>query len=409
MSSGSGQETTSRPCAIRAAGIVCNLGASIDEVWGRVLDGDQSGFVRRSDLVAGHDILVGAVSSPLPQIPEELVRYDCRNNALSLAALAQIEDEVAATIDAFGPTRVGVVVGTSTSGSAECESALMHEREHGALPPRFRYPQLELGGAAGFIAEIVGAAGPSFALSTACSSGARALASARSLLATGVCDAVIAGGSDSLCGLTTSGFSALKAVSDDVSNPFSVNRAGLTLGEGSALFLVTRDSGGIQLVGVGESTEAHHMSAPDPKGSGAEASMREALGDAGVTAMEIDYLNLHGTGTRLNDAMESAAVARVLGGEVPCSSSKPLVGHCLGSAGAIEVAICWMSIDARSGSSLPLVPHCYDGMRDPELAPIRLAGKGETVGVADRALLMTNSFGFGGNNCTLILGAEEPR
>ena len=222
----------------------------------------------------------------------------------------------------------------------------------------------------------------------------------------GVCDAVLAGGSDSLCGLTANGFAALHAVAEDVSNPFSVNRAGLTLGEGAALFLVTREETGVQLLGVGESSEAHHMSAPDPEGGGAADSMKAALHDAGIAPADVAYLNLHGTGTRLNDVMESLAVARVLGTETPCSSTKSLVGHTLGAAGAMEVGFCWMVLRARDGAQLPLIPHCYDGMRDLDLEPISLVHKGERREVARDVFVLSNSFGFGGNNCSLVLGAR---
>lgn len=394
-------------CAIEAMGMVNALGSTPDAIWTRVLAGDQSAFAPRPELAAGRPWLLGAVDdAALPAIPEAFGRYACRNNQFSLAALQQIEAEVRRTVETVGPDRVGVVMGTSTSGSRECEAAILHEHATGELLPEFRYPQLELGGTAGFLAAWLDLQGPALSISTACSSGARALASARSLLALDLCDAVIAGASDSLCALTTHGFASLKAVSAGVTNPFSKNREGLTLGEGAALFLVTRASEGIQLVGVGESTEAHHISAPDPEGGGAAASMEGALRDAGLDADAIRYLNLHGTGTRQNDAMESRAVERVLGGDVPSSSSKALHGHCLGAAGAIELGLCWLALDARARAgdgALPLMPHCYDGEPDPELPPIRLVGADERVEAAGRCAVMSNSFGFGGNNCTLIL------
>jgi 3-oxoacyl-[acyl-carrier-protein] synthase-1 len=385
------------------------LGTDRDTIWRRAVAGDQSGFAPRPELAAGRDWLLGAIDdAELPVIPAALARFACRNNAFTLAALLQIEDAVRDAVRTVGPDRVGVVMGTSTSGSAECEAALMYARDHGELLPGFCYEQLELGGAAGFLAELLDLRGPALSISTACSSGARALASARSLLAAGVCDAVLAGGSDSLCGLTTHGFASLKALAPGITNPFSRNREGLTLGEGAALFLVTRDAGGIQLLGVGESSEAHHISSPEPEGRGAAAAMREALADAGVAPADVAYLNLHGTGTRLNDSMESRAVAEVLGTAVPSSSTKPLVGHCLGAAGAIELGLCWLAQDAalRTGW-LPLLPHRYDGAADPELAPIRLVGEAESVAADASAVVMTNSFGFGGNNCTLVIRAAR--
>ncbi len=395
-----------QPCALPAMGIVNCLGVGQAQIWPRLLAGDASGLVHRLDFIPGVDLIVGAVSAALPEIPKSLHRYACRNNALSLLALQQIEPEVREAIERFGSERVGVVMGTSTSGSAEGEAAILNHYRHGFLLPQFEYPQLEFGGAAGFVAAYLGVRGPTFSLSTACSSSARALASARSLLALGVCDAVIAGGADSLCGLTTHGFQSLQAISASASNPFSANRSGLTLGEGAAVFLVTRDvnASRVKLFGVGESTEAHHISAPDPEGRGAETSMRGALADAGLAAKAIAYLNLHGTGTQLNDEMEGAAVDRVFGSHLPCSSTKSLVGHTLGAAGAMELAFCWMMLAARGDAKLPLLPHCYDGVPDPKIPPLALVAPGAIREVQGSAYVMTNSFGFGGNNCTLIVG-----
>jgi len=393
-----------RPCSLSALGLVSSLGAGAADTWRRLAAGDSSRLSERSDLAPGRTLLVGAVREPLPEVPAALARYACRNNALTLAALGQIEEPVQAALARFGPGRVGVVLGTSTSGVSDAEAAIAHHVRTQSLSPTFFYDQLEFGGAAGFVAELLGLRGPAYTLSTACSSGARALASARSLLALGACDAVIAGATDSLCGLTAGGFGALQAIADGVTNPMSANRAGITLGEASALFLVTGEPGGIQLQGAGESSEAHHMSAPDPEGRGAREAMEAALRDAGCGADDIAYLNLHGTGTPLNDAMESVAVAALFGERVPCSSTKPLVGHTLGAAGALEAAFCWLVLRGREGAELLLPPHAFDGVRDPALPWLRLAAKGERARAAPPARVMTNSFGFGGNNCTLVLG-----
>jgi 3-oxoacyl-[acyl-carrier-protein] synthase-1 len=387
-------------CSLAALGMVNALGRGPAEIWPRLLAGDQSRFRVSDDLVPDRPLLVGEVAGSLPEIPASLARYACRNNALTLEALRQIEEPVTRAIDELGPRRVGVVMGTSTSGVSSAEAALLHRERTGELAADFAYEQLELGGAAGFVADLLDVAGPAYTISTACSSGARALATARSLLALGLCDAVIAGATDTLCGLTTNGFNALQVVSDEITNPCSAVRKGLTLGEGSAVFLATRASGGIQLCGVGESSEAHHMSAPDPEGWGAEQAMRAALADAELRPDRIAYLNLHGTGTRLNDAMECAAVVRVFGDSPPCSSTKPLVGHTLGAAGAMEAGFCWMMLRERGEAGLALPPHVFDGRVDPALAPVRLATKGMH---APSGALMSNSFGFGGNNCTLIL------
>lgn len=397
---------TRTPCSLAALGQVNALGKSNAEVAKNLFAGDGSGLVRRDDLVPGRSLYFGEVRDPLPEIPARLARFDCRNNRLALAALEQIGAEVDAALSAFGRARIGVVVGTSTSGVSDAEQAIAERERTGRLARKFDYAQLEFGGLAGFLAESVGARGPAYTLSTACSSGARALASARSLVALGLCDAVISGASDSLCGLTANGFHSLGALSAAITNPCSRNRDGLTLGEGAALFLVTRDPGGVQLLGVGESSEAHHISAPDPEGRGAEAAMRGALSDAGLAPAEIAYLNLHGTGTPQNDPMECAAVARVFGRELPCSSTKALVGHALGAAGAIEAAFCWLALREIRDGVLPLPPHVFDGERDPALAEISLVPRSGSARVGARARVMTNSFGFGGSNCTLVLGTD---
>jgi len=392
-----------RPARLSALGIETALGGGVDQTWTRLLAGDRSAFSRRRDLVPGRELLVADVKRTLPAIPASLTRYDCRNNALTLAALGPIEDALREAVRAAGAARVGVVMGTSTSGAGDTERALAERRASGHLPAWFHYAQLEFGGAAGFVADLLGARGPVYAISTACSSGARALATARSLLALGLCDSVVAGATDTLCGLTTNGFASLRVLSEELPNPFGAHRAGLVLGEGSAVFLVTRESGGIQLSGVGESCEAHHMSAPDPDGAGAEHAMRAALDDAGIVAAEVAYANLHGTGTPLNDAMESLAVARVLGDRTPVSSTKSLVGHALGAAGALEAAFCWMVLDRARAGSLQPIPHVFDGARDPALPTLRFVEKPEPLAVGDVAHVLTNSFGFGGNNCTLVL------
>ena len=393
-----------RSCALVALGMVNALGRSAEEIWPRLLAGDQSHFRVRDDLVPGRRLIVAEVPGPLPAVPARLRAYACRNNAMSLAALEPIEKRVADAIAAVGRDRVAVVMGTTTSGVSDAEAAIRHRSATGSLSDSFHYAQLELGGAAAFVAEVLGVTGPSYTISTACSSGARALASARSLLRLGLCDAVIAGATDTLCGLTTNGFAALQAISDEITNPCSVNRKGLTLGEGSVMFLAMREAGGVQLHGVGESSDAHHMSAPDPEGLGAERAMRAALADAGVTPPEIRYLNLHGTGTAQNDLIESLATARVFGVSPPCSSTKSLVGHTLGAAGAMEAGFCWLVLSDESEGQIPLIPHVYDGKLDPKLPGVRLATKGMRVAAGP---VLTNSFGFGGNNCSLVLDRES--
>lgn len=395
-------------CSLARLGMACALGTDLDAIWTRLAAGDLSRLTWRDDLVSGVRLPFGAVLEDLPAVPPSLARHDCRNNQLALCAYEAIRDGVEDAIRRHGAARVGVVLGTSTAGVAEAEAAVRIVEAGGAVPGRFDPVQLEYGGGSEFIRDVAGAAGPCFALSTACSTGAKALVSARSLLELGVCDAVIAGAIDSLCGLTANGFHALQALSPGISNPMSAAREGLTLGEAAALFLVTPDETGIQLLGAGESSDAHHISAPDPEGRGAEAAMRGALADARCAPEEVVYLNLHGTGTPHNDAMESAAVARVFPQRVPTSSTKPLVGHTLGASGALEAGFSWLVLDRERDGLLRLPPHRYDGVPDPALPPLDLVdGTRGPVPAGPAPRVMTNSFGFGGSNCTLLLGRRS--
>jgi 3-oxoacyl-[acyl-carrier-protein] synthase-1 len=215
----------------------------------------------------------------------------------------------------------------------------------------------------------------------------------------GVCDAVICGGVDSLCKLTLNGFSALEAVSNKRCNPFSVNRDGINIGEAAVLFLMTKAPAAVALLGSGASCDAHHISAPEPSGKGALQAMRKALASAKLAPEQIGYLNLHGTATQHNDAMESQAVASLFPGGVVCSSTKPMSGHTLGAAGALEAAFCWLSL---THGRVP--PHVWDGQADPALPALRWAHTGDTL---EKRCLMSNSFAFGGNNVSLIIG-EAP-
>jgi 3-oxoacyl-[acyl-carrier-protein] synthase-1 len=259
----------------------------------------------------------------------------------------------------------------------------------------------EVGATAEFIARVLNIKGPTYGISTACSSGAKALAAARRLIRAGICDAVIAGGVDTLCQLTVRGFSSLEAVSESRCNPFSKNRKGINIGEGAALFLVTAEARGVELSGVGEGSDAYHISAPEPSGAGAVRCMSGALKDAGVNAAEVGYVNLHGTATTLNDQMESLAMQEVFGLDTFCSSTKPFTGHTLGAAGAVEAGICWLTLDSDHSDLLPV--HIWDGVRDPELPSINLVSPECSLKTPLRYVL-SNTFAFGGNNISLLLG-----
>lgn len=331
---------------LSAPGMINALGATTDAIVDALGRGVAPGMAPRADAPAGG--WVGRVTAPLECAPPAaLAHFDCRNNRLLLAALAQIQPLVDAAIARYGPRRIGVVIGTSTSGVDAAEHALARRAATGAMPAGFDYRQMEIGTAAPFVRAVLGVTGPAYTLSTACTSSAKAFAAARRLLQLKICDAVIVGGADSLCELTLQGFASLESVSPGRANPMSRNRNGINIGEGAALFVMSRDEAAIRLAGVGESSDAHHISAPDPAGHGAEDALRAALADAGVAASAIGYVNLHATATRLNDEMEANVTARVFPHGVPASGTKPLTGHMLGAAGATELGFGWLTLARR--------------------------------------------------------------
>lgn len=381
-------------------GMVCALGNSPDEILTRALAGDTSGMRPAPEAVPGKNFLFGRVSAELPKIDDPA--DDTRSNRLALAALEQISDCVKRLLDAFPPERIGIVLGASNTGINEAQTFVHAWLAAGKKPAAFDFSMLELGTPAEFLKRAAGTRGPAFVISTACSSSAKAFASARALLREEICDAVIVGGTDGFCRFAMCGFDALQSLtSEGLSLPMSRNRAGITLGEGAALFIMRKSPDqerGIALLGIGETSDAHHLTAPHPEGAGAKAAMRAALEDAKLAPDEIDFINLHGTGTLQNDAAESRAVFEIFGGNAPCASTKQLTGHLLGASGAIEAGLSWLQLKRGNG----LIPHVFDGMRDETLPPIRLAARGETEVPVRR--ILSNSFAFGGSNASIILG-----
>ncbi|MEB0090598.1 beta-ketoacyl-[acyl-carrier-protein] synthase family protein [Pseudomonas sp. CCI1.2] len=391
---------------LNALGVICALGADKANVARALFSGDCSGMRDDSGWVTGRSFPVGAVQGELPSIPNELAQHSSRNNQLLLAAALQIEDEIRQAIKHFGPSRIGVILGTSTSGIDEASRGLAAYLRDQVFPADYDYQQQELSAPANFLAAWLDLSGPAYVISTACTSSARALLSARRLLDMGLCDAVLCGGVDSLCKLTLCGFCALEAVSAQRCNPFSSNRNGINIGEAAVLFLMTREASGthpIALLGAGATSDAHHISAPEPSGRGAQEAMQKALSNAGLQVEDIGYLNLHGTATQHNDAMESFAVDAVFPNGVPCSSTKPLSGHTLGAAGALEAAFCWLCL-APENSENALPPHAWDGQADPQLPALQWVEPGQCLTHAHPRRLMSNSFAFGGNNVSLIIG-----
>jgi 3-oxoacyl-[acyl-carrier-protein] synthase I len=386
--------------------MISPLGNALDETKRRLLDLPQSGVTLSENYLPGRSVPLGQVDPtvPLPAVEEFPLRDRSRNNRLALAALSQIRPAVNRAIEHFGADRIGVVIGTSTSGIAEGEMALREFAASAALPEQFHYGQQEMGSPAAVLASTLEITGPAYVHSSACASSAKALASAARLILMGACDAVLAGGVDSLCAFTVAGFAALESVSDTRCNPLSRNRNGINLGEGAALFLLSREPATVSLRGWGESSDGYHISAPDPAGTGARSAMERALSRAGIAAAQVDYVNLHGTATVQNDAMEARVIHALFGDRVSVSSTKPFTGHALGAAGAIEAGLCWLAMqDDNATGKVP--PHLWDGLADPALPVLNVAGPGASLGHPLRCAV-SNSFAFGGANATLVLGRE---
>jgi 3-oxoacyl-[acyl-carrier-protein] synthase-1 len=334
------------------------------------------------------------------RVPSKLAGFDCRNNRAAELGLAQdgFVDAVEASKREHGADRIGVFIGTSTAGILHTELAYRRrDPASGALPPDFDYRRTHnTFSAAEYVRERLGLKGPCAAISTACSSSAKAFASAARLMDAGLIDAAVVGGVDTLCLTTLYGFNSLELLSTEPCRPYDAERAGISIGEAAAFFLLERaPRGEVALLGFGESSDAHHMSSPHPEGLGAQRAMKEALDRAGISAGDVDYVNLHGTGTQSNDASEDRAVVTLFGDRVPVNSTKGMTGHTLGAAGAVEAVVSALAIEER------LIP-ASPGTRaiDPELrARYERSARGERI---DRVL--SNSFGFGGSNCSLVFG-----
>jgi 3-oxoacyl-[acyl-carrier-protein] synthase-1 len=340
------------------------------------------------------------------RVRSDLSAYDCRNNRLAQLGLEQ--DGYADAIDAakkkYGAARIGVFLGTSTSGILQTELAYRDlDPQTGALPPDFHYAETQNSySLAGFVSRYLGLTGPSFVVSSACSSSAKVFANAARMMAAGACDAAVVGGVDSLCFSTLYGFNSLGLVSRFPCRPYDADRDGISVGEGAGFVLIERATAASSpdamfLLGVGESSDAYHMSTPHPEGFGAKLAMQRALDSAGLAAGDIDYINLHGTATRSNDASEGKAVAEVFGNSVPCSSTKGWTGHMLGAAGITEAVIAMLAVEQG------FIPGSMHTQRlDPAMQIDYRIENSETK----IARVLSNSFGFGGSNCSLVLGRK---
>ena len=393
-----------RPLAITALSTVNALGHGLDETREALLANRSA--LRPCDFEdAVLDTFIGRVPG-LEESPvtEGLAVYDCRNNRLGWLALQAdgFAGSVAEAIDRYGADRVALILGTSTSGVHEGELAFARRPSGaGPLPDDFRFAEThDHNSLAAFTQAFLGLEGPLATVSTACSSSAKVFADAAQLMQTGVCDAAVVGGADSLCLLTLYGFNSLELLSGAPSCPNDTDRSGISIGEAAGFALLekaetARDRTLALFLGYGESADAHHMSAPHPEGLGAESAMRLALKRASLTPGDVDYINQHGTGSRQNDQVEDAAIARVFGSGMRSSSTKGATGHTLGAAGILEVAISYLGM--RDGfipgnANLRTLDPGFEGHVERDCRP------------GDIRYSLNNSFGFGGSNCSLLLG-----
>ncbi len=394
------------PIYIQDCGFHSALGSSITDIHDCLKGEREPNMVEVSDMLNdGKHTVVGKIAGALPEVPSTLVKYATRNNQLALSALNQIKDSIELAKAQFGADRIAVVIGTSTSGISDGEAAFKQKLTNGEFPEDYHYSKQELGDTSEFVSQYCALTGPNYVISTACSSSGRVFLTAQRLLDSGMADAVLVGGVDTLCKLTLNGFHGLEALSTKHCKPFSESRDGINIGEAAAFMLLsktknkrahsTKNTPQIALLGCGDSSDAHHISAPHPEGNGAEQAMKKALYSAQLTAKDIGYINAHGTATPLNDSMESKAIHRIFANKVPVSSTKPLTGHTLGAASAIEAAIAWHIL--KYDLPLPL-QKCQDKAEDIEVDLVNCSQKLKVKNI------LSNSFAFGGNNISLIFG-----
>lgn len=340
----------------------------------------------------------GVVRQALPALPETLRAFDTRLARMAILALEPVAAAVAAAVRRWGRDRVALVVGTSTGGILETERAHAHLVRAGALPPSYDFERHHMMHALlEVLRRATGVCGPAHVVSTACSSSGKVFGTARRYLRAGFADAVLVGGADTLCETTLRGFGSLQALAPGPCRPFSATRDGISIGEGAAFALVEREGEGpVRLLGVGESSDAHHMSHPHPEGIGARLAMEEALAQAGVSGGDVDHVNAHGTGTPANDVAEARAISAVVGDAVPVASTKCYTGHLLGAAGVTEAVIGALCVvHGLVPGSLGAAP--VDPLVTAAICTAPRAQRVRTV--------LSNSFAFGGSNVSVLLGA----
>lgn len=373
---------------LKNLGFVCALGDNHTDIIENARKGDTSAMF-------SEDVIVGGEKVPFGKAPVAKT-HDLRMYDLIDVALGQISADIELLKQNYDANRLGIIIGSSNTGVSEAQKRIETAFQNGVSIEKDVIVELELGTPSQYIREKTGFMGPTFTVSTACSSSLKVFESARKLIENGFCDAVLVGGVDGRCDFALNGFDALSALSKKHTNPMSKNRDGINLGEGAALFILERGYCGVKLLGIGESSDAYHLTSPDPTGTGAIFSMNRALVDAKLEPKDIDFINMHGTGTVANDAMESLAINTVFGENVLCASTKPLTGHTLGAAGAISMGLSWLMLKYNF-----IIPHIFDGEYADDCSKIKLAQIGETREINR---ILCNAFAFGGSNTSLIMG-----
>lgn len=395
-----GDKITQYPAVgIQLSAGLSTLGNTAEQIR-QALTTQQNTLSLRSGFIPEKQVWVGAYQQPLIEtVPAFLQDVDSRNLRFALTALSSIESEIRDYTAQFDRKRLAIILGTSTSGIADNEILLKQYFNHHSKIEINHYKQ-EMGSLAKGLQMHLGWEGPAYTISTACSSSAKAMAAGQRLINAGLADAVLVGGVDTLCRLTLNGFYSLESLSNDLCQPCGAQRDGINIGEAAGLFLLSKETAPVMLMSAGESMDAWHISAPHPEGKGAAEAMQKALDMAGISASEIGYLNMHGTATPQNDAMEIKAVQTVFQQyEVPISSSKHKTGHCLGAAGAIEAVICQQVLADQSW-----LPLHHSGSIDPELDEANYVLNAQLQQPIE--YVMSNSFAFGGSNISLIFGTK---
>ena len=395
--------TAINPVAITAYSALSAAGMGNNALYQSLAD-NQSQLAPLSLFNIPFSAYVGEIKQPLLDIRESLAEYNCRNARVALTALNDAEGGMREAVETakqkYGTHRIGVIIGTSTSGLYETEAAYGVLLETGKMPDDFHFvTEHAYQATARFVQLELGLTGICFAISTACSSGAKAIAAGQRLINSGLCDAVVVGGVDTLCRLTLRGFRSLELVADKPCTPMDKNRHGISIGEAAGLLLLEKchadNASAMKVLAVGESSDAHHMSTPHPEGKGAALAMRHALQLAGLNTQDIDYLNLHATATKINDSVEARAVFSVFSDTVPCSGTKGITGHTLGAAGALESIIALLALKHQLMPGTQGLQSVDDDCR---CQVIHTPGRTQNMQIA-----MSNSFGFGGNNASVIV------